>query len=41
MGGHEDGIISFGKTVEDAARVLFETLIQAIKLDNAVEPQIS
>jgi L-ribulose-5-phosphate 4-epimerase len=41
MGGHEDGIISFGKTAEDAARVLFEVLILAIKLDNAVEPQLS
>jgi hypothetical protein len=41
MGGHEDGIISFGKTAEAAAKALFEMLILAIKLDNAVEPRFS
>ena len=41
MGGHEDGIISFGKTAEAAAKALFEMLILAIKRDNAVEPRFS
>ena len=33
MGGHEDGIVTFGQTGEEAACVLLGTLVKAIMLD--------
>lgn len=35
MGGHEDGVVAFGATGEEAAVVLIRTLLQATKLDAA------
>lgn len=38
MGGHEDGVISFGRTATEAGSVLFETLASALAIQAAQGP---
>jgi len=38
MGGHEDGIVSFGKTAEEAGAVLINYLAKAYVLSNGTQP---
>jgi hypothetical protein len=33
MGGHEDGIVAFGRTAQEAGSVLFDALTRAMVLD--------
>ncbi len=32
MGGHQDGVLAFGKTAEEAGKALFDLLSEALSL---------